>query len=227
MPSLLAPFRTKKKDDEKTNEREAASREPAKVAKVAPPPAYAAAPGNGESSIDTPYPPPALPDPKDVDVDVDISAAFSNLTLDSKPKDPDVNTCLAHLKLLFAIQALKEDVGYTDGLWNLWDSRADLDSELQTLDTDGAYPPGFRAQDATREDKQKLYLSKIREKRWALFVARAVDRYEAWWASLPQVQLREADMTTAASTNYEDFVDEKNLWPWTTDTLPPLDVLMV
>lgn len=29
---------------------------------------------------------------------------------------PDANTCLAHLKLLSALQTLKEDVGYTDGL---------------------------------------------------------------------------------------------------------------
>ncbi|KAI1025293.1 hypothetical protein LB505_009619 [Fusarium chuoi] len=35
------------------------------------------------------------------------------------------------------------------------------------------------------EDKKKS-LSKVREKRWALFVARAVDRYEAWWDSLPR-----------------------------------------
>lgn len=230
MPSLLSSFKSKKKEKEKDTEKAAlASHSPPEstnaVNKVkAPPPAYAAAPSNGDTSVTSP-PPTALGNDGN---DVDITAAFSNLSLDSKPKDPEVDTCLAHLKLLFAIQALKEDVGLQDGLWNIWDSRADLDSGFVETDVPAsACPPEFKIQDASPEEVQKLHLSKLREKRWAIFVARAVDRYEAWWASLPQVQLRESDMVQGASAMYEQFVNERSEWPWASHMLPPLDVLMV
>lgn len=42
-----------------------------------------------------------------------------NADVDTIGDGPDANTCLAHLKLLSPLQALKEDVGYTDGLWGL------------------------------------------------------------------------------------------------------------
>lgn len=237
MPSL---FRYKKKVDALRKDAtfskvqpQAQAKAPREAVKVvsqeAPPPAYSSSPIKGDSSVNSPSP--ALQNDKkvlpSVHVDVDIDAGFSNLTLDSNPKDPDPNTCLAHLKLLFAFQTLKEDVGYTDGQWNIWDSRAELDSQLDSKDIATAWPPGFDSQKATPEDKRKLLLSKIREKRWALYVARAVDRYEAWWASLPQVLLLELDMTEGGPETYHKFVDEKKQWQWEGHNLPPLDVLMV
>lgn len=161
---------------------------------------------------------------EDTSQHVDITAAFSNLALHSHSTDPDVDTCLAHLKLLFAFHSMKEDVGYTDGLWDIWDSRADLDVELSAADLEIL---GARGQKTLPDDERKLKLSKVREKRWALFVARAVDRYEAWWASLAQVMLREDDMIEGAPSTYDEFVFEKKKWPWTSHMMPPLDVLMV
>lgn len=215
MPSLLAPF--KKEDGNKDvpdKDFQVAQQSRSVTSEAAlPPPAYAAAPENGDSLVDPPL----------QDVGVEITAGFSNLYLDSKPKDPDADTCLAHLKLLFAIQTLKEDIGYTDGLWNIWDSRPDLDFGY----TADIYPPGSEIRKLTPEDKKKLSLAKIREKRWALFVARAVDRYEAWWSSLPRKALVETDMSDGQQGLYHSFVSEKHQYPWSREVLLPLDVLMV
>lgn len=172
--------------------------------------------------------------------DVDITAAFSSLNISPTPQDPTVETCLAHLKLLYAVQSLKEDVGYTDGLWDIWDTRAegsdsDIDVELPsdhlptsvatTVDSNGSQG---EKDGIAPSDLQKIRLSKIREKRWALFVARAVDRYEAWWNVFPKTMLREADMNNdELGGKYNTFVNETAYLRWTEDMLPPLDVLMV
>lgn len=191
----------------------------------APPPAYAAAASNGEPSIDASSSAPRSGPGAHNHNDVDISAAFSNLSLNSSSDEtPEVDTCLAHLKLLFAFQSMKEDVGYTDGLWNIWDSRADLDVELSPTDREAL---GAQSQKTLSDGERKLKLSKIREKRWALFVARAVDRYESWWASLPQLMMREDDMNEAIPSIYNVFVTENKTFPWASHMLPPLDVLLV
>lgn len=212
MPSIL-PFNKPKRQDDGDSQAQ-------KENGVAPPPAYTATASHGQPSVD----PLAPGQGADANDHVDISAAFSNLSLDSNSETPNVDTCIAHLKLLFAFQSMKEDVGYTDGLWNIWDSRADLDVELSPDDLEAL---GARGEKRLPDDERKLKLSKIREKRWALFVARAVDRYESWWSSLPQAMLREDDMNEEAHSLYHDFVTEANKWPWTSHMLPPLDVLMV
>ncbi|RSL98792.1 hypothetical protein CDV31_012423, partial [Fusarium ambrosium] len=158
--------------------------------------------------------------------DVDPVASFADLKIDSQPHDPDPDTCLAHLKLLFAFQALKEDVGYTDGLFGIWDSRAD---GAITVAENGEVEEHVRADGDVPDDEEKRKaLSKIREKRWALFVARAVDRYEAWWNSLTGGRpLTEKDMEESRTTAYEAFALRKEHNYWSKKALPPLDVLMV
>lgn len=212
MPSIL-PLNKLKKEDHVDNQA-------TKDNNVAPPPAYTSTVSHGQSSVS----PLASGQGAEANDNVDISAAFANLSLHSNFETPNVDTCIAHLKLLFAFQSMKEDVGYTDGLWNIWDSRADSDVELSPEDLEAL---GARGEKKLPDDERKLKLSKIREKRWALFVARAVDRYESWWASLPQTMLREDDMNEEAPSLYHDFVTETNKWPWTSHMLPPLDVLMV
>lgn len=83
-----------------------------------------------------------------------INAAFENLNLSSTiaQTTPTADQCLAHLKLLFAFQSLKEDVGYTDGLFGLWDSLAGPLEEKKSVE-------------AKMQDKQLQLLSQIREKR--------------------------------------------------------------
>jgi hypothetical protein len=170
---------------------------------------------------------------------VNVTAAFDNLTLSNVPVDPSVETCLAHLKLLFAFQWMKEDVGFTDGLWGLWDSRAGpidpgftrrpekgkASQEKETAEPEPSVEERIR-------NKNLEALSRVREKRWALFVARAVDRYETWWKChmrLPDSRpLREYDMDDVGSDRYAEFpTAAESILHWTEDTLPPLDVLMV
>ncbi|KPM44192.1 hypothetical protein AK830_g2331 [Neonectria ditissima] len=157
---------------------------------------------------------------------LDLAASFANLQLAPTPCDPDSNTCLAHLRLLFAFESLKEDVGYTDGLWGLWDSRAEGNMEIpKKADVKDHVPNGSEPK---IPKEQHLRLSMIREKRWALFVARAVDRYEVWWNSLAEgPRLTEEDMATPDSAAYTRFTAVQDLEYWRGKALPPLDVLMV
>jgi hypothetical protein len=179
-----------------------------------------AAVANGQGA----YGQPSADDPA-----VNLTAAFENLKLSNGPGFPDVDRCLAHLKLLSAFQSMKEEVGYTDGLWNIWDNRADGD-EILVVDGPPADVPMPPHSEKNMIDDKKLHrLSKIREKRWALFVARAVDRYEAWWAAVSThaSPLTLDDMGVAGSPKYDKFTSVSTGLQWTQDSLPPLDVLMV
>lgn len=126
------------------------------------------------------------------------NSGFSDLSLSDVPQDPNPENCLAHLKLLFTFQTLKNDVGGNDGLWDLWDAD---------------YP-------SVPEDPV-MALAKVREKRWALFVARAVDRYESWWSSLGSQMLTERDMEKDR-TRYLNFMANWEPMHWREETMPPL-----
>lgn len=156
---------------------------------------------------------------------VDITAMLANLSVqpNTLPTEPDPESCLVHLKFLHALQSLKEDVGYTDGLWNIWDTRADHESPEWA---DVLPKLTERSKTAQSPDAaKKMRLSKLREKRWVIFVARAVDRYEAWWKSLSNGQhdyLTEAQMALRDYYKYDKFA--KRAPPSLSDqtSLPPL-----
>ena len=165
-----------------------------------------------------------IPPTEDEISKVNLTEAFDKLLLETRPNFPNADTCLAHLKLLFAIQAMKEEVGYTDGLWNIWDIRAD--SVEASTDGDIADLASASVTGSDEVSKKKLaILSKLREKRWAVFLARAVDRYEAWWTSMqkPNGGLTETDMHTPRTEKYDLFVSAGNdLLTWDGSNLPPL-----
>ncbi|KAM7184757.1 Protein of unknown function (DUF1399) domain containing protein [Rhypophila sp. PSN 637] len=186
---------------------------------------------NASSSTNEPPPPPVytavnqtqpttdLPTAEETEK-VNLTAAFDNLNLTGGPVHPTPETCLAHLKLLFAFQSMKEEIGYTDGLFGLWNSLAGPPENLKGLEEK---TPQERAQ-----NKQLAALSRIREKRWALFVARAVERYEVWWKSMPAYPLTEQLMSENPSNYYTRFpIDAGHAMKWETNMLPPLDVLLV
>lgn len=151
-------------------------------------------------------------------------AFFGTLNLAQTPSQPESNTCLAHLRLLFAFQTLKEDIGYTDGLWGLWDTRAEGHKSV-TRDEKAQLPVPIDSKQEVPTDKH-LLLSQIREKRWALFVARAVDRYEAWWSSLVEGSgLTEQDIDDADSAAYARFPSLHDTQYWAQRSLPPLGKL--
>ena len=179
------------------------------------PPSYQEAQASAEILNARPADPEERPPPP-----VDLDAAMQNLSLSAAPQKPDADKCLAHLKLLFAFHTMKEDVGYTDGLWGIWNSRADvpaMDLELGDAVDEKSKP--------IRDDpeRKRNILSKIREKRWAVFVARAVDRYEAWWSSLdydPPVTV--SSIEDLENPEYSDFPKAGYRDYWTSDMLPPL-----
>lgn len=169
---------------------------------AAPPPTYDAATNGTAPSVGQ----------TDADV-VNLTAAFENLEIQNIPTDPGVDTCLAHLKLLAAIQWMKEDVGFNDGLWGLWDAHAGpIDPLLQRRPEKPKEKEKTGPEPSIEQrlrDKNLEALSQIREKRWALFVARAVDRYEAWWKAMVRRHggppLSEKDMDIGHSTRYAAF----------------------
>lgn len=157
----------------------------------------------------------------------DVNAAFLHLSFKSSITDHlDIryniseDACLAHLKLLHAIQSMKEEVGYTDGLWNLWNDRGKW--ALDDLRADADWPAIRMLEKSNAQTVTQVGQSRIREKRWALFVARAVDRYEAWWRSLVENDmLTEEDMADPDSYKFKKFPTSRRL-VWEERMLPPL-----
>jgi hypothetical protein len=163
----------------------------------------------------------------------DIAWAFSNLEIkESNSGLPSPEATLVHLKLLEAFYALKDEVAYTDGAFGLFDCRAPGTEESVA----GDQPATIKRLEA---------LAQIREKRWALYVTRAADRFETWWTKVltPMDQaycqslgpaLGVARLVTYDLSNltaWNKFVDNPLFgnklatWVWTRDMLPPLGKL--
>ena len=116
---------------------------------------------------------------------------FADLNLDNSAHKPTRDQCIAHLKLLEAIHGLRESITCQDGFMGLYDSVAASDPEL---------------------------LLKVCEKRWAVYVAKAVRRFEAWW---------NWDLRTITCDALERILDDdiskyQAKFSWTRDELPPL-----
>ncbi|KAL1904485.1 hypothetical protein Sste5344_009773 [Sporothrix stenoceras] len=142
---------------------------------------------------------------------------------------PTADNCFAHLKFLFAVHALKEEVGYTDGVFGLNDALAAAPDEVVDIPLN---LPEKQTSPATDDERYRARLSKVREKRWALYAARAADRYETWWNAVTKNNRRpeEGDMEVPGHHQYSDFVNvllPRDARVWTADDLLPLDVWMV
>ncbi|KAG0645916.1 Glycine-rich domain-containing 2 [Hyphodiscus hymeniophilus] len=171
---------------------------PEKQGNIAPPSTKEAPPSYAQS------------DPIPADQVAELNSAFAALNLSAQHPDfPKADQCLAHLKLLSAFYALKEDVGYTDDLFGLSDSRCEI----------------------LEGEQRNEALAKTREKRWALFVARAKERFEEWWVNVlcPREGGRRLLGKEMLITNpdFMSFTQKGRPQTWTVDMLPPLDVLMV
>ncbi|CAG8336042.1 unnamed protein product [Penicillium salamii] len=131
------------------------------------------------------------------------------LKLDLGSIPPSVTTvtrdqCIAHLKFLAVLADLRDAISSDDGLFGIFDSEAD------------------RFPDLLNEAR-----ARIREKRWAVYVARAVHRYTTWWSvGLPRSR-QMATIGDLESVNYGDIVRCDTLVAWSPENLPPLDILMV
>ena len=126
----------------------------------------------------------------------DITAAFSNLNLTGS-SFPTPDQCIAHLKLLESFHQLREDVALRDCLFGIKDA--------------------FVPQDESKE-RQAEILRMIREKRWAVYVAKAAQRFKSWWTLCVQPQ---ATRTTQSSSMVNEMAADKKL-NFQAHDLPPL-----
>lgn len=145
----------------------------------------------------------------------DITAGFKNLKLDSIAIDgfPNVDESIAHLKLLECFYRLKQTIGSTDELFGIQNNI--VFDQVQT---------------ANCTEKQSELLAKLAEKRWAIYIARAVDRFGAWVDGI---------IPAAESMTMERLLDEglkgtlcrpassQQPLRLVSDTVPPVDVLVV
>ncbi|KAK9326097.1 hypothetical protein V1517DRAFT_103502 [Lipomyces orientalis] len=147
------------------------------------------------------FPPPSY-DPED------LITPLTNLNLDqpSAQQPPSIDQCIAHLKLLTALANLREDISTSESLFGLSDSLTDK------------LPDQY---------KQEV-LPKIREKRWQVYVFRAVERFRVWWEKCLPSSARMLQQKDLSSHGHFDLITQKGrVINWGADRAPPLDVLMV
>ncbi|XHG07606.1 hypothetical protein AWENTII_010743 [Aspergillus wentii] len=102
-----------------------------------------------------------------------------------------VEECVAHLRLLTAFAKLRHDISTSDRLFGIEDSEA--------CEFTGK--------------KRNLAKARIREKRWAVYVSKAVDRFISWWQNcIPDGFVDPASSLLSGQTGIS----------WTADTLPPI-----
>ena len=142
----------------------------------------------------------------------DLTAGFSDLTLGEKNKDsfPTTEETIAHLKLLECFYRLKQQIGATDGLFGI--NNSVVTSHI---------PSG---------DKASELLVKLAEKRWAVYLARAVDRFDAWLhAVMPDA--KPETITRVKTLGEKGVLCEPGFalapFKFTKQNMPPVDVLMV
>ena len=162
----------------------------------------------------------------------DLTSGFSNLSLERAGEDglptpvsqpfplssttltQSKDQCTAHLKTLECFYRLRQTIGSSDGLFGI-DNKAVHDSGLE----DGPHVPEL--------------LAKLAEKRWLIYVTRAVDRFDAWYRAItPNAKMatREVlDFDKEHRTDVSPVELLKTIRPleFTKDNIPAVDVLMV
>lgn len=142
-------------------------------------------------------------------------AALSVNELASPSPKPNVSQAICHLKLLFAFQTHRNKISSTKGLFDIHD--------VVPEDT----PTG---EDSISQAKL-LLRSKIPEKRWSVYITRAVVRFSVWWEALRKQKHAQWLKLHAMSRGgpFKAMVQPTGKWDhqWMAGTLPPLDVLIV
>jgi hypothetical protein len=165
-------------------------------------------------------PPPYSADPPaQANARQDDRPNLEHLVFDPSPLEiPTPSECIAHLKLLHAFAKLRHDVG----------NRGDIVASEKIRNFD----------DSIAE--------KLREKRWVVFVTKAVDRFERWYETLPEVFRHSITTQNFDSTQTYKYCGPRQNGDWILTysvsnfplegdglesqpsfQLPPLDVLMV
>ncbi|KAI9684157.1 MAG: hypothetical protein M1829_003427 [Trizodia sp. TS-e1964] len=134
-----------------------------------------------------------------------INAGFAKLNLASSGtgKLPTPDDCIVHLKLLSALYSLREDVSSKTDLFAISDSLAQV----------------------MQPDNPEKGLMYVREKRWSVYVQRAVSRFELWYEKcVPSVQnrLKQSDMAPGGRLSGSADLGDQQAYN-DPDKMPPLD----
>lgn len=112
---------------------------------------------------------------------------------------------LLHLRLLYTFRKLRLQIGSADGLFGIWNNR--LDTKFLS------------------GDEREQGLAKLKEKRWAIYLARAVHRYQIWWAAMGTDPLTEQHLASSYSPRYGKFYEDSRPKTWNLGTMIPLGML--
>ena len=141
----------------------------------------------------------------------DMTAGFSNLKISNTGDGfPTKAECIAHLKTLECFYRLKQSIAAQDGLYDIRDSIVTSSKVVQN-------------------DKTPEVLAKLGEKRWAIYVQQAVERFEAWWKAIRPNSLM-ADLTRLETEGKQGKLcdlSKSKAFLFDDSTAPPADVLMV
>ena len=111
---------------------------------------------------------------------------------------PTADQCIAHLKLLECFHELRETIATTDGLYGIKDAYAST---------------------AASESSHASLLTKIREKRWSIYVTQAVKRFELWWMNCIEPRGNHPQPMKNATS---PALWKERLTPFTKSNLPPI-----
>lgn len=107
--------------------------------------------------------------------------------------------CVAHLKFLAVLADLRDTISSDDGLFDIYDAKAErFPNELNKA------------------------RARICEKRWAVYTARAVDRYTEWWSDGLPGSRPMATIDDLESIDYGNIINCGTIVAWSTENLPPL-----
>ncbi|KAL4936061.1 hypothetical protein BDV06DRAFT_228247, partial [Aspergillus oleicola] len=112
--------------------------------------------------------------------------------------------CIAHLKFLAALSDLRDTVTSKSNLFDIPDPSQEVF--------------GSHINEAW---------ALVKEKRWAVYTAKAVERYTAWWNTCVPKSRSRPTTDLFYTPSYTDITVCDTPLAWTPDELPPLDVLMV
>lgn len=120
--------------------------------------------------------------------------------------------CIAHLKLLAAFADLRDTIGKSDSLFGIDNKEIERFSDPNTMNEAAAV---------------------LSEKRWAVYVTRAVERFTVWWQKcvpLCGVDGLNSNLTVKNiehGRNLEKAPYCKLRIDWTPETMPPLGWLLL
>lgn len=148
---------------------------------------------DGESRADSVNPPAynEQQPPPPGSIPEDLSRRLNELNLSATEEGlPTPDRCIAHLKFLEALHQLRDNVASTDGLFGI------------------ATPPEKKSEKPSEKKENSDAQIAVREKRWAVYVARAVERFEAWWTKCVPATIAGAPAERLNADGYLNLTSE-------------------